>query len=89
MTLRMIILLLVCGLAGLVALPQNPATKSAAPRTPTKKPALTVAATAQYDNARTGAKLLETTLTPQNVNAGQFGRVAWFSVDGDVCAQPL
>ncbi|HEX4561804.1 MAG TPA: PQQ-binding-like beta-propeller repeat protein [Gemmatimonadales bacterium] len=44
--------------------------------------------TAQYDNARTGAALHETVLTPAKVKAG-FGRVATLPVDGDVYAQPL
>ena len=45
--------------------------------------------TSQYDNARTGAYLGEKTLTPQNVNAKQFGKLFKFTVDGDVYAQPL
>jgi hypothetical protein len=45
--------------------------------------------TAQYDNARTGAILTETILTPSNVNAGRFGKIASLKVDGDVYAQPL
>jgi hypothetical protein len=45
--------------------------------------------TSQYDNARTGATLREKTLTPQNVNAKQFGKLGAFKVDGAVYAQPL
>jgi hypothetical protein len=45
--------------------------------------------TSQYDNARTGATLRETILTPANVNAAQFGKIAAYRVDGDVYAQPL
>jgi hypothetical protein len=81
----------VCALAvaTAAALAQNPAAKSRASRSTAAKPALVVVATAQYDNARSGANLRETILTPQNVNASQFGRVATFLVDGDVYAQPL
>lgn len=45
--------------------------------------------TSQYDNLRTGATLNEKTLTPQNVNAQQFGKLGGFKVDGAVYAQPL
>jgi hypothetical protein len=45
--------------------------------------------TSQYDNARTGATLNEKILTPQNVNARQFGKIGAFKVDGPVYAQPL
>jgi hypothetical protein len=45
--------------------------------------------TAQYDNARTGANLKEETLTPQNVNQRQFGKLFTLKVDGDIYAQPL
>ena len=52
-------------------------------------PALAQVTTSQYDNARTGATLHEKTLTPQNVNAKQFGKLGAFKVDGAVYAQPL
>jgi hypothetical protein len=45
--------------------------------------------TSQYDNARTGANLSETALTPQSVNAARFGKLFSLKVDGDIYAQPL
>jgi hypothetical protein len=41
------------------------------------------------DLARTGQYLAETTLTPANVNAAHFGKVAFLPADGKVDAQPL
>jgi hypothetical protein len=41
------------------------------------------------DNARTGQNLAETTLTPANVNATQFGLLRVLSADGLVDGQPL
>jgi hypothetical protein len=42
-----------------------------------------------YDNARTGANLSETTLTPSNVNSTNFGKLATLPVDGFVVGHPL
>lgn len=41
------------------------------------------------DNTRDGAYLQEVTLTPSNVNSGQFGKLISYSVDGQIYAQPL
>ena len=57
--------------------------------------ALTVASagvnvtTYHYDNARDGWYSAETVLTPLNVNANTFGKLAELAVDGKVDAQPL
>jgi hypothetical protein len=45
--------------------------------------------TSQYDNARTGANVRETTLTPLNVNVNQFRKLFALRVDGAIYAQPL
>ena len=45
--------------------------------------------TNRNDNARTGLYAAETILTPANVNATGFGKVAIFAADGQVYAQPL
>lgn len=45
--------------------------------------------TSQFDNARTGANLHETILTPGNVNARQFGKIFTLKADGDIYTQPL
>jgi hypothetical protein len=45
--------------------------------------------TSQYNNARTGADLSETTLRPANVNSRTFGKLFALPVNGDVYAQPL
>jgi fibronectin type 3 domain-containing protein len=41
------------------------------------------------DNARTGANLNETVLTPGNVNATRFGKLQSYSLDGVAMASPL
>ena len=42
-----------------------------------------------YDNARTGANISETALTPSSVNSTSFGELATFPVDGFVVGHPL
>ena len=37
--------------------------------------------TSQYDNARSGANRLETSLTPRNVNVRHFGKLFALKVD--------
>src|SRR5437764_6056884 len=43
----------------------------------------------RYDLAATGANLHETTLTPDSVKSGKFGKLYSYYVDGAVFAQPL
>jgi hypothetical protein len=45
--------------------------------------------TQDYDIARSGANLGETTLTPANVSSATFGKLFAFAVDNAVLAQPL
>ena len=45
--------------------------------------------TQHNDNARSGAYLAESHLTPEAIRAGRFGRLYTRSVDGDILAQPL
>ena len=45
--------------------------------------------TRSNDNARTGENPLETTLTPANVNATNFGKLFTVHTDGQIYAQPL
>src|SRR5216684_894147 len=52
-------------------------------------PGQTDVVTYHYDNARTGANLSETVLTPAKVNAAKFGKIGFYSVDGKVDGQPV
>ena len=53
------------------------------------RPCAAQVTTSQYNNSRTATTVHEKILTPQNVNAQQFGKLGAFKVDGAVYAQPL
>ncbi|HTX15062.1 MAG TPA: hypothetical protein VMD77_07195 [Candidatus Baltobacteraceae bacterium] len=74
------------GLGSCKSDPLDPPAASAAQ--PVARPAGAVL-THHNDNARTGQYLHETTLTPQNVNAANFGLIGKLAVTGFVDAQPL
>lgn len=77
--------------------PQSPAPPAAPPSSgatgttpPQDAPSSLISVlTREYDNARTGANLNETVLTPQNVNSSTFGKIFSYSYQGDTYAQPL
>jgi hypothetical protein len=52
-------------------------------------PAQTSVLTYHNDTYRDGAYLNEVTLTPQNVNSTNFGKLVSYPVDGQIYAQPL
>jgi hypothetical protein len=66
----------------------NPSLSATASITVTNQSAGSVL-TYHNDDARDGAFTQETTLTPQNVNSAQFGKLFSYHVDGQVYAQPL
>lgn len=59
------------------------------PLDPLPAPAPPEVLTYHNDAARTGANLQERTLTPSNVNAASFGKIATLNVQGKVDAEPL
>ncbi|MFL6438897.1 MAG: pyrrolo-quinoline quinone [Terriglobales bacterium] len=69
--------------------PESPPGAGSTP-TPSRSPSGQVAVvTRGYDNARTGANLNETVLSPANVNTATFSKLFSFSFEGDAYAQPL
>ena len=69
----------------------NPSPTPTPTPTPTPSPTSTVpdVVTFHDNNSRDGLNAQETSLTPNNVNSTQFGKVGFYAVDGKVDAEPL
>jgi hypothetical protein len=70
---------------------QTASVPSAAQADPPPQASLAVANVLTYhnDNMRTGQNLAETILTPASISSGNFGKVAFLTVQGKVDAEPL
>ena len=86
-------MLLACFFAGCSKSNSNPKTTTASVREPASIPPLSSGPvnilTYHDDNARTGENANEHILKPSNVNARDFGKVGFLSVQGLVDAEPL
>ena len=72
---------------------RNPPCRNASPGSAAERglpiPYPTDVLTYHYNVFRQGYTSQETTLTPSNVNFNTFGKINFFTVDGNVDAQPL
>ena len=73
------------GIGPIIALPDTPFVIPI----PQTNPLEVNVTTQLYNNARLGANLAETTLNPDNVQPGSFGKLRQQQIKGQVLAQPL
>jgi hypothetical protein len=91
---RTLSVLLFAGIGTLNCIAANPASGPASPPPSTPSHNLFIAyptdvLTYHYNPNRQGVTQQETTLTPSNVNSTNFGKIAFYTVDAKVDAQPL